>query len=182
MAVQRTCDSFILTEGHILPFPASGASPRVPIESRFQCVPLSLANRSVMFGGWASLADGRADAGFCQGVLVEVKPYGRALSAGEIWQHYQAARAPMITRCADTRAEKNQLPPGEGVYVKASGLQGNADYPVWIQHHPPAERETPDAAGDPSGGQENVTTASDGSLLPRCIWQIPSNAPVAYDE
>ena len=66
--------------------------------------------------------------------------------------------------------------------MKASGIQGNVDYPVWIQHHPPAERETPDAAGDPSGGQENVTTASDGSLLPTRIWQIPSNAPVAYDE
>jgi hypothetical protein len=91
-----------------------------------------------------------------------------------------AGEAPKITSCDAQGNEKDQFNPGESVYVKGEGLEPNTPYKIWIQKDPVDENKLLNLDEDPSRTQELVTTNESGKFDPVCIWQIPSDAPVAY--
>ena len=66
--------------------------------------------------------------------------------------------------------------------MKASGLEADAIYKIWIQPAPVVAGQTLNKTQDPSGAQEVVITAPDGSIPVTLIWQIPSNATLSYAE
>ena len=91
--------------------------------------------------------------------------------------------APNIVSCDGNGNERTQFAPGEGVYVKASGLEGSSAYKIWVQDEPVAEGDTLVLGENPSAETPKlVTTQPDGSLQATLIWQIPASAAVTYHE
>lgn len=66
--------------------------------------------------------------------------------------------------------------------MKASGLEPNTNYTIWIQPEGVSEGAILNVTDDPSGIQETVVTDPDGTLTPTLIWQIPPGCCVTWDE
>ena len=92
---------------------------------------------------------------------------------------------PSIISCTSGGTETNSFAPGETVYMKASGLDVNTAYKVYILADPVASGSSLSEASDPSGTAETVTTGPgnghpSGGLNPTVIWAISGTAPVTH--
>lgn len=101
---------------------------------------------------------------------------------------------PNLVSCDASGKPKDNFAPGDTVYVKGLGLSHNTSYKIWLQDEPVLEKpldslDRPsstnyvlNAANDPSGAQETVTTDGNGDFGPQAIWAIDSSAtPHKYD-
>ncbi len=91
-----------------------------------------------------------------------------------------------IYSCDVDSNEKNQFIPGETVYVRGSGLEGNTQYNIWIQQDGVIEGAVLLPGDNPIGCRTSspVTTSSAGILPLTAIWTIPPESVpsfTAYD-
>ncbi|MFC1944504.1 hypothetical protein ACFLX5_03300 [Chloroflexota bacterium] len=90
---------------------------------------------------------------------------------------------PYVASCDVNGVDRDQFMPGEGVYIKASGLEGSTGYTISIQDDPVDEGDALVLDENPSTATPKlVPTEPDGSLPATLIWAIPPDAPVTYDE
>ena len=87
-----------------------------------------------------------------------------------------------VISCNASGTEMNQFLPGENVYVKASGLEADTGYTIWIQDEAVAGSDALAGGEDPSSAQENVTTDGSGNFNATAIWAIDPGAPVTHHE
>jgi hypothetical protein len=104
---------------------------------------------------------------------------------------------PDLVSCDASGNTKESFAPGEIVYVKGLGLAASTSYKLWIQPEPVSNNKLSivdgndsvllpayefNAANDPSGAQETITTNASGDFSPTAIWSIaPSATPQKYD-
>jgi hypothetical protein len=87
-----------------------------------------------------------------------------------------------IFSCDDNGNPKEQFAPNETVRVKGNNLAANTNYTLWIQTEPVSENDPLDPDEDPSGLQEEIMTAANGSLAITEIWHIPQDAQPTFTE
>ena len=101
------------------------------------------------------------------------------------WVHGNFSCTPPVS-CDASGVEKNAFVSGENVSVKASGLEANTNYKIWIQDNPVNEGHTLTADNCTSCGGVNwsaiVTTDASGNLLATEIWKIPSGATPTHNQ
>ena len=91
---------------------------------------------------------------------------------------------PTVISCDLNGIPRDGFAPGEGVYVKAYGLEGNTNYTICIQNESVADgdelvlEENPSSAVTP----KLVTTEPNGSLPKTLSWEILGGAPITHDE
>jgi hypothetical protein len=111
---------------------------------------------------------------------------------------------PNLISCDASGIPQDKFAPGDTLYVKGLGMTKDTSYKLWIQTEPVSNNKltgipgvyrygewsppellpayTFNAANDPSGTQETVTTDANGDFAPLAIWSIdPSAAFVKYD-
>jgi len=82
--------------------------------------------------------------------------------------------------CDSEGNSKDRFTAGESVFVKATGLEPNTTYAIWIQDDPVANGDTLLPAEDPSGQQELATADESGAFGPVQIWAIPADSDISY--
>ena len=82
--------------------------------------------------------------------------------------------------CDSEGSSRERFTAGESVFVKATGLEPNTTYAIWIQDDPVASGDMLVPAEDPSGQQELVTTDESGAFAPVHIWAIPPDSDISY--
>ena len=96
------------------------------------------------------------------------------------WDEFLKSYNHTVVSCDGTGNPRNTFAPGEGVYVKAEGLEANTNYTIWIQDDPVSEGKTLNPSEDDSGAQETVTTNASGSFGPELIWNISVDESVTH--